>query len=473
MSSTSANTPVIEERRSAATLPIFFAILALGIALRFAVLFIFSNSSRMSGDTPYYAKMALNVLEGHGFSISQSPPYEPFFGRVPSYPLFMAAVWFFTGGENYAALSVVQLILDIGTICLIFLFAQQRFGRTVALWASALYALLPFGAGTAAQYMSEGLSMFLVILALLGHARIVHMQARGRTLGIAVATGVVWGVIVLARPYMAPVAACAGAAIAYELWRSGSVSVKRASAALALVGIGCLAPVSAWALRNAHAAAATAKPFVIFQVWGSAPPHSNLHSPEYRAWRSSYDEPFYWVDWDTPPKANYLTKAESDEVKDLWAYIGTHDGETTPEIRAAFARITAERYSMAPLRLYIWRPISMALKNWLSPRASTLRLSVIDSYEIRKVPNLLRYVFFGLNGLTVMFALIGLVTQSRKHGSIVLWYPLISVTVVLVAVGARETRYNMVVFPVLCIAAALGIRTCALWRSKLKLKWHN
>ena len=67
--------------------------------------------------------------------------------------------------------------------------------------------------------------------------------------------------------------------IAYELWRSGSVSVKRASAALALVGIGCLHPSQLGPWKRARWAAATAKPFVIFQVWESAPPHFNLHSP--------------------------------------------------------------------------------------------------------------------------------------------------------------------------------------------------
>ncbi|MBK8011018.1 MAG: glycosyltransferase family 39 protein [Deltaproteobacteria bacterium] len=433
-----------------------------GLLFRFVLLFVAGESTRMTGDTVIYFQLAENLLAGHGFSASEAAPYLPFFGRVPAYPLFIAAVWAIAG-KNHMALSVAQIVLDVLTIGLIWFTMNRRYGRWPAVVASGLYALLPFAAGVSLQFMSESLAMFGLAAALACHELAARSSVRGACLGLAFISGLFWGLTTLARPYIAPVVVVVGVVLAYEIGRrANNASLLRWQGVPAIfaVGVGSFLVVGSWTLRNYIAAQETEQPFVLLQVRGTNPPYTNMLTPGWRAWRDSYDEPFYWVDWHRPPKANYLSEEEKASVAKLWEHIAAHDGEVTPKMSEAFAEIAAARYRAAPFRLYVWRPISLALKNWLSPRTSTLRLSVVESETMPVSSRTIVYVFFGFNLILATFALLGWVGAAKTPGAAsasLLWTPPVVLTVVLVVIGARETRFNMVVFPSMCMAAGLGM----------------
>ena len=64
------------------------------------------------GDSRVYSQLARNMLEGHGYSAEDAPPYDPTLIRVPGYPLFLAGVYAAFGHTNDSAVRVAQALLD-------------------------------------------------------------------------------------------------------------------------------------------------------------------------------------------------------------------------------------------------------------------------------------------------------------------------------------------------------------------------
>jgi len=89
------------------------------------------NSAPLTGDEPQYAYVAHEVVAGHGF---------PWAGRVPLYPVYVAAV-FWIGGESYHLLRIVQAFLGVITVWLTFALGRRLFGRSVGLLAALLAAI--------------------------------------------------------------------------------------------------------------------------------------------------------------------------------------------------------------------------------------------------------------------------------------------------------------------------------------------
>ena len=433
-------------------------ILALGLALRLGLLWGLPDSSIETGDTRFYALLADNLLAGHGFSSAEAPPYLPSVERPPGYPAFIAAVWAFTG-RSYPALAMAQIFLDLATVALIFFAARRRYGPWAASAAAALYAVLPFSAGQSVQLMSEVLASFCFALALYAHTR--ALEPDGPSGRWALASGLAWGLVALARSYLAPLAAVAGGVLWWELRRGAGERQRglrsRGLQAFVALGLGSALLVGGWVARNAHLAATTEAPLVLLEQFGSRGVYLDLHTPEFRAWYASYDEPMYWVDWRVVPKANYLSPEEEAEVRALWAEVVANDGRQTPEMKAAFVRITKERYAQAPLRLYVWRPISVALKYWLSPRASTVRLAMAEGGGIPSAGPALAAGFLALNCAFFGLALLGMWRRTRAGGGAFLWAFPITLTVILTVIVHRESRLVMPLFPVMAMAAGVGL----------------
>jgi hypothetical protein len=267
--------------------------------------------------------------------------------------------------------------------------------------------------------------------------------------------GAAWTATFLARPFMAPLVAVAGVLLGLEVrrsegWRRGIITC-------ATVGIASVLALVPWLVHNERVAEETHQPFLLFQPLASRPPFTNLFTPEVLAWYRSYEEPLIWLDWQKPIQAHYLSQEEQDQVAEMWKYIAAHDGEVTPEMNAEFHRITLERYAKAPLRLYVWRPISMVLKYWLSPRVSTLRFAVDTNPEYPTAGRAMMALFWVLNGGLTALAMIGILRRRRSRDSAFLWWIPAAVTATLVSIGSRETRLVMTVFPLITIAAGVGV----------------
>lgn len=428
---------------------------AAALLFRLALLAIVPLSSNQSGDTPDYAALAEGVLSGYGFSTDTSPAHVSTFERPPTYPLLIALVWLVTG-KSWVSLAVVQCALDAAVVALLHDTAARRLGAREASLAAWLYALLPFPAGTSIQFMSEGLSGFAFVLALWAATRAKGADRPGGWLALA---GGAMGVSALTRPYLIPVGAVFGALVALEQRRERGLSLPRAAVTLAVVGAACAAPFAPWVARNAWASRTYGAPFVLVQAYASRPPYTHMHTKAFDGYMASFDEPFVWTDTFKPPSGGYLTAAERDEVAALWVQIEAGNGVMTPEMNAAFTRLTAERYRAAPLRLYVWRPISMALKTWFSPRASTFRVSLDGGSGLAKGSRLTLAGLLAVNAATTLLALLGVVVVARRSrlDAAFLWAPPAALTLLLVWLATRETRLTMPLYGLLTLACAAGI----------------
>ena len=82
-------------------------------------------------DARGYHQIALNLLDGHGFSLNSEPPWLPDAIRTPAYPLFDATVYVLTGVET-RHVALAQGLLDSGTVLLVIVLLfrpQGLFGR--------------------------------------------------------------------------------------------------------------------------------------------------------------------------------------------------------------------------------------------------------------------------------------------------------------------------------------------------------
>lgn len=453
--------PTDPRTRSARRLSAGLAVALIGgLLLRVTLLLTLDVNSRKTGDTDAYVNMASSLLEGHGFSTDTAPPYRPSNERVPTYPLFIAAAWGLFGKTDAAVLGA-QLALDLGVVLLVYGIGRRRFSERVGVIGGAIYALLPFTAATSGQFMSESVAAFCFALALYAHTRAVlgEVSPRGRVGWVAL-SGVGWGLTVMARPYLAPAVLFAGIVLAVELSSAG-VFTRRRAWALGFVGFGfaCAMTILPWTARNAYQARVAGMPFAVLQPYGSRAPFTEMYTPEFLAWYRSYDEPMIWLDWWRAPKANYLSEAEEKEVTALFSMIEKNQGKVTPDMSARFAAVTEARYAAAPLRLHVWRPISIALKFWLSPRASSFRFAMSDNSELNVAPKGMIAFFLLLNWTFVALVLIGIV-RSR---ALFLWVVPLAVTITVTLLAHRETRILMPIFPLMCAACGLGLSVLLEW----------
>ena len=91
-----------------------------------------------------YRPIAVNILDGNGFSSDATAPYRPSEAAAPAYPVFIATV-FAVAGRSVYALTFAQVLLDLATCLLVaflsFSLAPDRLKRSAALWALIIYGI--------------------------------------------------------------------------------------------------------------------------------------------------------------------------------------------------------------------------------------------------------------------------------------------------------------------------------------------
>ncbi len=118
-------------------------------------------------DSDEYHLLAVNLLEGHGYSRDREPPFRPTRYREPGYPVFLAGILGATG-RNDQAVAVAQATLLGASAVLAALLARGVFDdRRVALLGGALTAVSPDLGDHARYEMSEALFVPLFLLAAL------------------------------------------------------------------------------------------------------------------------------------------------------------------------------------------------------------------------------------------------------------------------------------------------------------------
>jgi len=166
-------------------------IVAVGFGLRIGTAVVWNHDrpdspARLIGDEPGFDSMARQLLDGHGFTWP---------GRVPLYPVWLAAVYGISGGSVHAV-PYFQSLLGVATILLTFYLGKWIFGPRVGLlasfWASASYVLVQ----QPLHLLSEALYTPVLLLVMLSLANAFSEPTRSRFF----ATGALIGVCNLIRP---------------------------------------------------------------------------------------------------------------------------------------------------------------------------------------------------------------------------------------------------------------------------------
>ncbi|HKU26382.1 MAG TPA: glycosyltransferase family 39 protein, partial [Candidatus Sulfotelmatobacter sp.] len=177
----------------------FFLLLTLaGLALR---LFLVWRFPAVVDDSRLYADIAKNWLQHGTYGITNSGKIMPTLSRLPGYPAFLAAIFAVFGTDNFKAVLLVQVLLDLGTCFLVADMARRLLSARAAQAAFLLAALCPFLANYAAAALTETLEIFFTALALdlvLHGFGIGEVSASGRLIWLG--CGLAVGGAILLRP---------------------------------------------------------------------------------------------------------------------------------------------------------------------------------------------------------------------------------------------------------------------------------
>jgi len=211
------------------------ALLAFAFLLRVAFLFLAGVNAPLTGDEFAYQQIAENLAAGRGFFQTNNPffPGQVLYAwQAPLYPLLLGALEKFVGG-SVAAAKLFGILVSTATVYVVYdltrrVFraplrenvAEEKRAHHIALAAGLLVAIYPGFLTLAHLLLSEGLFIFLVMLAFDFVARGVEAaDARKRT-GWIVAAGVAWGLATLTRGltlYFTPLLAVW---LAWVVWRT-------------------------------------------------------------------------------------------------------------------------------------------------------------------------------------------------------------------------------------------------------------
>ena len=136
------------------------AIALLGLALRLYAAWDWNSyhpnsPQRLIGDEPGYDNIARELLQGFGFTWP---------GRVPLYPLWLAGVYWLTGG-SFNAVPYAQSLLGVAAILLTYALGRRISGRAVGVIAGFLAAISYILIHQSLHTLSEVLYTPLVLLA--------------------------------------------------------------------------------------------------------------------------------------------------------------------------------------------------------------------------------------------------------------------------------------------------------------------
>src|SRR5579864_1260656 len=141
----------------------FFLLATLAaLALR---LFLVWRFPAVVDDSRLYADIAKNWLQHGIYGITNSGQIVPTLSRLPGYPAFLAAIFAVFGLDNFKAVLLIQLLVDLGTCFLIADMARRLFSARAAQAAFLLAGLCPFLANYAAAALTETLEIFFTTLA--------------------------------------------------------------------------------------------------------------------------------------------------------------------------------------------------------------------------------------------------------------------------------------------------------------------
>jgi 4-amino-4-deoxy-L-arabinose transferase-like glycosyltransferase len=145
----------------------------------------------------FYFDLARSLVDGKGFA---SPGGVPTAFRVPLYPMFLGVV---TLGERYfIAVLVAQSLIGAATAICAGLLGREMFGDRAGLAAAGLTAVYPYYVVHDTALQETSLFTFFTLLSVF----LLLQTARAGSRSLAIGAGLGFGVAILTRVTVAPVA---------------------------------------------------------------------------------------------------------------------------------------------------------------------------------------------------------------------------------------------------------------------------
>src|SRR5438270_453941 len=459
----------------------FFLLAALAaLALR---LFLVWRFPAVVDDSRLYADIAKNWLQHGIYGVTNSGQIVPTLSRLPGYPAFLAAIFAVFGLDNFKAVLLIQVLLDLGTCFLIADMARRLFSARAVQAAFLLAGLFPVLVNYAAAALTETLEIFFTTLAL-------AFALRGLALGEGsrpgrlnwVACGLSVAAAILLRPDGGILLAAIGGYLFWLLLKNwkGNLSAADSVPRLAprelifagiLVAVAALAPLIPWTLRNLH---------TLHRFQPLAPRYANdsdeFIMPGFNRWVKTWIADYvsvqeiYWpvpgsdIDFSRLPNRAFDSADERSETSKLFAQYN-EDHDMSPDLDARFGALGAQRIREAPLRYYLWLPALRIADMWLRPRTELLPADP-RWWEFNDDPIWsLVSVGFGLIGLFyVATALAALLQRPTIPWSGLLVLFLVSRSLFLSTLENPEPRYTLECYPVVMLLSAR-------WLASLKRFW--
>ncbi len=492
--------------------PLFFvgaSLLAIGLRLLFVFRF-----PAVVDDSHFYANIAENWLQHGVYAVTDSGQIVPTLSRLPGYPAFLAAIFAIFGIENFRAVLLIQVLVDLATCFLIADSARRLLSERAARAAFLLSAACPFLANYAAAALTECLEIFFTALALDLALAALKLRTTDPTLrsesplpsskdasthgtGIWFGCGLAIGGAILLRPDGGILLAAIGGYLLILLYRrcvptantiaiTGSAASPQTTKPKAqspkpplrlgresstilraglLLALGAVIPLIPWTIRNLH---------TLHRFQPLAPRYAN-DSDELvmtgfnrwvKTWMAEYVsvEEIYWnvpgdpIDLARLPNRAFDSEQQRQQTAALIADYN-HDRDMTPELDARFAALAAARVKAAPLRYYVWLPAARIADMWLRPRTELLPPDARwweFNDELRPVVTVLGFGL--LNLLYVGMAAAGWFRTREYFGIGLLVLFLVLRSVFLGTLENPETRYTLECYPAVIILAASMLR---------------
>jgi len=433
-----------------------FATLA-GVALR--MLFIVRFPA-ITADSFVYGDIAKNWLERGIYGLGGGNDVTPIYIRLPGYPAFLAAVFAIFGMEHYRTVLLLQMFADIGTCFLVADIARRLISARAAKTAFLLAALCPFLADYAAAALTETLEIFFTALAL-DFAMSGFATLERRAIGPWLGCGFAIGATILLRPDGGLLLAAVEAYLTWLILRRAQAERAHLLRAAAITLVASLATLVPWTLRNLHT-------FHRFEPL--APRYANEENTFVTAgfnrwvktWMADYAsvEDIYWavpgkaIDADNLPSRAADSPQQREQTEEL---LDDYNQllHLTPDLDARFADLAAMRIRHAPLRYYVWLPLTRIADMWLRPRTEILP-SNTRWWEFDDDPKWLALaVALGVINLFYVGAALAGLVQARlaPYLGLLLTFVLLR-SAFLGALENPEPRYTLEMYPVVIVLAS-------------------
>lgn len=388
-------------------------------------------------DEQEFVTVARHLAAGDGY-VSTS------FRANPVLPVYLSA-FFRVFGEGLLAPRLGQAFVGALTCVLIAWIARSLFGAAVGVLAGLMVALYPPHVFLSGIFYVDCLATFLLAL---GVALGVRALQGGLRAGFVLATGVVLGLTVLARPTFFVYLPC----VALVFLCARSIDVRRRFAAAVLVLVAGAATISPWTLRNYR----TYGRFVMVtsgfgtKLWQGNTVLAN---------GGPNDRELMWGKPDWKQRMEALPPAERAALEARYAVIAAHAAEREAALGDHYlatdevlGRVAVREMLDDPKRTFV-----LALKKTATLYSAFTETLTTNAYTRGPIRLLAALSFYPVLALAVVGAWL-----ARRAGPPVwLLYLLIGSVTAGYAVLNACTRFRLPLDPFLIVFAALALERVA------------